>query len=49
VVHIEKNVTPESYPTIYTPHTKALYVLEVQVGFTDQYGIHIGQVAMFER
>lgn len=42
VVYIEKNASPESYPTSFTPHSLARYVLEVRAGFADQYDIQIG-------
>lgn len=45
VVHIEKNVSPESYPTSFTPGSPAQYVLEVRAGFVDQYDIRIGSRA----
>lgn len=32
IVYIERNVTPESYPTAFTPPQPTLYVLEVNAG-----------------
>lgn len=42
VVHIEKNVSPDSYPTIFFPKRLARSVLEVSAGFTDKTGLKIG-------
>jgi uncharacterized membrane protein (UPF0127 family) len=33
VVHIEKNISPNTYPKTFKPNNKALYVLEVPAGF----------------
>jgi len=32
VVHVERNISPDTYPEIFTPERKALYVLEVPTG-----------------
>ncbi len=47
VVHIEKNVTPESYPTVFTPEENATYVLEVVSGFAEEHQIKVGDSATF--
>ncbi len=47
VVHIEENVTPESYPKLFTPEEKALYVLEVPSGYSKEKGITLGSQAIF--
>lgn len=44
VVYIEKNATPESYPTSFMTNKDALYVLEVNAGFVTQKGIKVGTV-----
>jgi len=48
VVHIEKNVSPETYPASFTPGSPARYVLEVPAGFADQHDIQIGATANLE-
>lgn len=48
VVHIEKNVAPDTYPASFTPDSPARYVLEVPAGFTDQHDIQIGDTANLE-
>lgn len=42
VVHIEKNVQPDSYPNTYYPSAPARFVLELNAFFTDQYNIKVG-------
>lgn len=32
IVHIEKNVSPDTYPEIFIPENKALYILETPAG-----------------
>ncbi len=47
VVHIEKNVSPESFPKIFTPTEPAKYVLEVSAGFSDLNGLMVGDPVDF--
>lgn len=42
VVHIEKNLSPDSYPQVFKPKTKAIYVLEINAGLVEKLGIKIG-------
>lgn len=42
VVDLRQNVSPESYPKVFYPKTQALYVLEVQAGFSEQNNVEIG-------
>lgn len=48
VVHIEANVQPDNYPAIFTPDQPARYVLEVNAGTVEGYGIGLGDVASFD-
>ncbi|EDK72425.1 protein of unknown function DUF192 [candidate division TM7 genomosp. GTL1] len=48
VVHITKNVYPDTYPEVFQPDTKARYVLEVPAGTVDREKININQTARFE-
>ena len=43
LVHIEQNVDPSSYPTIYSSDVPARFVLEVNAGFVKAYNINLGQ------
>ncbi len=45
VVHIEKGVSPDTYPTSFTSNVPAQYVLEVPAGFATTHGIKIGDYA----
>lgn len=42
IVHIEPNVSPDSYPESYAPPTPALYVIEANAGFTASNSIAVG-------
>ncbi len=42
LIHIEKNIKPDTYPTVFTPEQNARYVLEVNAYFTDDFNIQIG-------
>ena len=39
VVHIQENVSPDTYPESYCPDAPAQYVLEVEAGRAEQLGI----------
>jgi hypothetical protein len=43
IVHIEKNVSPSSYPTAFRSDLPARYVLEVSSGFFDEHSIVLGE------
>jgi len=44
VVHIEKNLSPRTYPKIYYPGTNSVYVLEINAGQTDILKTKIGDL-----
>lgn len=46
VVHIEENVSPNTYPKQFVPKKQARYVLEVPAGFVERYGIKINDLAV---
>lgn len=48
VVHITKNITPETYPTRFQPKNPARYVLEVPAGVAESSNISIDKQATFE-
>ncbi len=39
VIYLEKNVSPDTYPEVLTPPSRALYVLEVPSGTVQELGI----------
>jgi len=47
ITHISKNLSPDTYPKIFSSPKPSLYVLEVNAGFTDKYGIKIGDRVKF--
>lgn len=42
VVHIERNVSPQTYPKVFRPTSKSLYVLEILAGQSEINNIKIG-------
>jgi uncharacterized membrane protein (UPF0127 family) len=42
VVYIERNVTPETYPKAFINQSEALYVLEVNAGLMEKFGLYMG-------
>ena len=42
IVHIEKNLSPKTYPKIYTPVEMSRYVLEVNSGFSQKNNLNMG-------
>ncbi len=44
VVHIERGVSPATYPTVFFPQANSTYVLEVNAGFLALHQINIGDV-----
>ncbi len=45
--HIEKSVTPETYPKVFVPNEPAKYVLEVSAGQVEKLGVKIGDKVNF--
>ena len=43
VINVERNVSPETYPTTFKPNSPARYALETEAGFTNTVGIQKGQ------
>ncbi len=39
IVHIEKDVSPNTFPKVFFPPAKSLYVLETNAGFFESHGI----------
>jgi hypothetical protein len=49
IVDIKENARPESFPETFYSQAPALYVLEVNAGFTDLYNISVGDTVQFSR
>lgn len=43
IVDIAKDISPDSFPKIFEPAEPALYILEVNSGFTDKRGVEVGK------
>lgn len=46
-VHIEKALSPETFPKIFQPKERALYALEVKSGLTEKLGLELGDKLEF--
>jgi len=44
VVHIEKNVSPDTYPQIFLPEAPSSYVIELNAGVVEEIGLAVGDV-----
>lgn len=47
ITHINKNVSPDTYPKVFKPRRQAQFVLEVRAGITDDKNIKAGDRALF--
>ncbi|MFA6415822.1 MAG: DUF192 domain-containing protein [Candidatus Paceibacterota bacterium] len=47
IVYIEKSILPETYPKVFLPKTKSLYVLEIPAGQTNLLKINVGDKVKF--
>lgn len=47
IIHIEKNVQPESYPKSFGPDKRSNYVLETNAGYADKNQIKVGDLVKF--
>ncbi len=44
VVDMKKNVSPDTYPTVFEPAALARYVLELHAGFLERYNVEVGNI-----
>lgn len=49
ITHIEKSVSPDTYPKVFSPEAPSLYVLEVSAGQADLLGIKVGDTVSFSK
>jgi len=42
ILHIENNISPDSYPDVFQPNVPAKYVLETSANYTVEKGIQLG-------
>lgn len=48
VVDIVPDLSPDTYPTAFSPHGSALYVLETAAGFAKEHSIQVGDRVLFK-
>ena len=48
IVHIESNVSPQTYPKTFWPLAKSLYVLETKAGFALENELKVGDILNFD-
>ena len=49
IVHIEENVSPDTYPKTSFPPQESLYVLEANAGFSDKNHLEVGKIINFSK
>ncbi len=49
VTHVEKSVSPNTYPKIFYPEAPSMYVLEIAGGQSEQINLKNGDLVKFER
>ncbi|MEK7464006.1 MAG: DUF192 domain-containing protein [Patescibacteria group bacterium] len=47
IVHVEKDVSPDSYPKVFFPPEKTLYILEANSGFAQKNALVTGKFLNF--
>lgn len=47
IVHLEKNLKPETFPKVFLPKLPAISVLEINAGLIDKYKIKLGSKVTF--
>lgn len=47
IIHIEKNISPSTYPKSFGPDLKSLYVIEVSSGTSEKLSLSIGEKIEF--
>ena len=48
IVHIKKDISPHTFPSIFTAPVKARYVLEMNAGMSEFYHLKTGEKIIFE-
>lgn len=49
VVHVEENISPDTYPESFASPTPAWYVVEANAGFVEKNGVKLGDDFVVER
>lgn len=49
IIHIEKDVSPDSYPKVFFPPDKSLLILEANAGFAQKNKLEVGKSLVFSQ
>ncbi len=49
IIHMEVNIFPKTYPKIFLPPEKSLYVLEANSGFAKKNNLKMGEILNFSQ
>lgn len=49
IVHIEKSVSPDTYPKVFFPPEKSLFIIEANAGFAQKNKLVVGNILDFSR
>jgi hypothetical protein len=47
VIDIKKDISPDTYPELFYPQTPALFVLEVEAGFSIKNNVKVGTIGFW--
>ena len=47
ILYLEHDVSPQTYPKVFTPSQKSLYVIEANAGFAEKNNLKVGKVLNF--
>ena len=47
IIHIEENISPNTYPTLFGPERNSLYIIEANAGFSRKNAFKVGKVLNF--
>lgn len=49
IIHIEEDISPNTYPKIYSSNSKSLYVIEANSGFSKRFDLKVGNKINIEK
>ena len=48
IIHLEQDISPDTFPKVYYPKEKSVYVLETNAGFAKNNNLTVGKVLDFD-
>ncbi len=48
IIHLEQDISPDTFPKIFYPNEKSVYVLEANAGFAKNNNLMVGKVLNFD-